>query len=70
MCDIFLISLPINYREVMFVAVVVGDVIAVATPGSILRLTHAVIIWQCKSGNVPERSDLYARGFNLIGGDY
>ena len=54
----------------MFVAVVVGDVIAVATPGSILRLTHAVIIWQCKSGNVPERSDLYARGFNLIGGDY
>ena len=32
MCDIFFISSPINYREVMFVAVVVGDVIAVATP--------------------------------------
>ena len=47
MCDIFLISSLINYREVMFVAVVVGDVIAVATPGSILRLTHTVIIWQC-----------------------
>ena len=28
----FFISSPINYREVMFVAVVVGDVIAVATP--------------------------------------
>ena len=47
MCDIFFISSPINYREVMFVVVVVGDVIAVTTPKSILILTYAVVIWQC-----------------------
>ena len=43
----FFFSSTINYREVMFVALVSCDVIAVSTPRSILKLTYAVVIWQC-----------------------
>lgn len=66
----FFISSPINYREVMFVSVVVGGVIAVSTLRSILKPTYAICFGSVKGGNVPERDDLHVRGLNVIGGDY
>lgn len=66
----FYISSPINYRKVMFVSVVVGDIIAVSTLRSILKPTYAIVFGSVKGGNVPKGDDLHARGLNVIGGDY
>ena len=47
----------------MFVSVVVGDIIAVSTLRSILKPTYAIVFGSVKGGNVPERDDLHAKGF-------
>ena len=59
----FYISSPINYRKVMFFSVVVADIIAVSTLRSILKPTYAIVFGSVKGGNVPERDDLHAKGF-------